>query len=145
MPYYLSGHRAASFSSVVGHSPGHVIALLLDGGDVDAEGGLERMSHVQVRPVDQLTELSAGNVVPRREVRKDVLRECHGPGLHKPSPRLVLDRLHLVRRLDQVDTSLSVQKEQFLQPGVIAVLTFECVLDLFENLLFFECERHVEF
>ena len=145
MPYYLSGHRAASFSSVVCHAPGHVVALLLDGGDVDAEGGLERVSHVQVRPVDQLTELSAGNVVTRCEMWKNVLGEGHGPGLHKPSPRLVLDRLHLIRRLDQVDPGLSVQKEQLLQPGVIAVLTFECVLDLFENLLFFECERHVEF
>ena len=72
MPYYLSGHRASSFSSVVGHSPGHVFALFLDG-DVHAEGGLERMSHVQVRPVDQLTELSTGNVVTRCEVWKNVL------------------------------------------------------------------------
>ena len=91
MPYYLS------VAWVVYHSPGQVVALLLQGEDVDeAEGGLERMSHVQIRPVDQLSELSAGYVVTCCEMWQDVLGEGHRPGLHQPSQRLVLDRLHLV-------------------------------------------------
>ena len=66
---HLSGHGAASVASVLGNSLGHIVAFLLDAGKRDAEGGLESVSHVQVRSIDQLAELPAGNVVTLREMR----------------------------------------------------------------------------
>ena len=41
----------------------------MHGGKRDAEGGLESVSHVQVRSIDQLAELPTGNVVTLREMR----------------------------------------------------------------------------
>ena len=113
---YLSGNGATSLPVSLHRS------FLLDAEKLDPEGGLEGVSHIQVRPVDQLSELLAGDVVALCEMWKDVLGEVHRPGHDEPSPRLVLDWLHPIRRLDQIDSCFSVQEEQPFQPCVIVIL-----------------------
>ena len=66
---HLSGHGAASLAGVVGHPTRHIVALLLDLWQRDAQGGLEGVRHIQVCPVYQLTELPTGNVVTIGEMR----------------------------------------------------------------------------
>ena len=102
------------------------------------------MRHIQVRPVDQLTEVPAGNIVTLGEVRENILGELKGPRLHQPGPGLVLYRLHFIGGLDQIDSCISVEEKKLLQPSVIAVLAPKLVLYVLKHLLLLQGEGHVQ-
>ena len=85
------------------------IALLFDVLHRHQHGGLEGVRHSKVCPVDQLTEVSAGDVVAFGEMRQEVLREGKAPGMKHPGDGLNLHWLQLVGRLNEVHPCVMVQ------------------------------------
>ena len=111
----------------------------------DDDCRLESVSNREVCTADQLTKVFAGNVVVSREVRQQVLGEGESPRLLHPLPRLVLYRLQVVGRLNEVHPRVMVQIQQAANPYFCAISCSKLGSYVLKYFLFLISVSHVEF